>query len=259
MLRGRVRVALRRPHHRAYDRGELDLLPPPGAAGDGPRRPTPRAAPDAAASDPAAGRRGAVKVRLTQIHPGDIVRVDDGLSYHAIAVAKERGRLRVCALGHEIPSTVKAARIVDRLAPCAEPFGTARHAGTLTGRVATDGPCVSRAVTRPASVARCNVSSSRSCCLPTRPDSAIVRRTPQVSPTARFAGGKDRCPYKCPLLLHSFDRRRRHASGARGMLAKHLHRTSEKARRTVTAWCSAFPSPSIQEVRRNGRVVEGLP
>jgi hypothetical protein len=53
-------------------------------------------------------------MRLTHMHPGDIVRVDDGLPYYAVVVAKERGRLRVRALGRRIaPRLVKAAWVVD--------------------------------------------------------------------------------------------------------------------------------------------------
>ncbi|MEA2275324.1 MAG: hypothetical protein QOC78_284 [Solirubrobacteraceae bacterium] len=53
-------------------------------------------------------------MRLTQIHPGDTVRVDDGLPYHAVVVTKERGRLGVRPLCRQLaPRTVKAAWIVD--------------------------------------------------------------------------------------------------------------------------------------------------
>jgi hypothetical protein len=53
-------------------------------------------------------------MRLTHIHPGDIVRVDDGLPYHAVVLARERGRLRVRMLGRAYaPRTVRAAWVVD--------------------------------------------------------------------------------------------------------------------------------------------------
>jgi hypothetical protein len=38
-------------------------------------------------------------MKLTHVHPGDIVRVDDGLPYHAVVLERERGRLRVRMLG----------------------------------------------------------------------------------------------------------------------------------------------------------------
>jgi hypothetical protein len=41
-------------------------------------------------------------MRLRHIHPGDIVRVDDGLPYYAVVVARERARLRVRALGRRL-------------------------------------------------------------------------------------------------------------------------------------------------------------
>jgi hypothetical protein len=53
-------------------------------------------------------------MRLNGIRPGDIVRVDDGLPYHALVVGKERGRLRVRPLGRALaPRTVKAAWVVE--------------------------------------------------------------------------------------------------------------------------------------------------
>jgi hypothetical protein len=53
-------------------------------------------------------------MRLTNVHPGDIVRVDDGLPYHAVVLARERGRLRVRMLGRAYaPRTVRAAWVVD--------------------------------------------------------------------------------------------------------------------------------------------------
>lgn len=53
-------------------------------------------------------------MRLSHIHPGDIVLVDDGLPYHAVVLARERGRLRVRALGRRLaPRSVKAAWVVD--------------------------------------------------------------------------------------------------------------------------------------------------
>ncbi|MEN3281372.1 MAG: hypothetical protein V7607_2512 [Solirubrobacteraceae bacterium] len=53
-------------------------------------------------------------MRLSHIHPGDIVLVDDGLPYHAVVLARERGRLRVRALGRRLaPRPVKAAWVVD--------------------------------------------------------------------------------------------------------------------------------------------------
>jgi hypothetical protein len=41
-------------------------------------------------------------MRLTEIHPGDTVRVDDGLPYHAVVVTKERGRLGVRPLCRQL-------------------------------------------------------------------------------------------------------------------------------------------------------------
>jgi hypothetical protein len=53
-------------------------------------------------------------MKLAHILPGDIVRVDDGLPYYAVVVARERGRLRVRMLGRQCaPRTVRAAWIVD--------------------------------------------------------------------------------------------------------------------------------------------------
>jgi hypothetical protein len=53
-------------------------------------------------------------MRLTQVHPGDIVRVDDGLPYHALVLERDRGRLRVRMLGRaQAPRTVKAAWVVE--------------------------------------------------------------------------------------------------------------------------------------------------
>jgi hypothetical protein len=53
-------------------------------------------------------------MRLASVHPGDIVRVDDGLPYHAVVLERERGRLRVRMLGRaQAPRTVKAAWVVD--------------------------------------------------------------------------------------------------------------------------------------------------
>jgi hypothetical protein len=53
-------------------------------------------------------------MRLASINPGDIVLVDDGLPYHAIVIARERGRLRVRMLGRACaPRTVRAAWVVD--------------------------------------------------------------------------------------------------------------------------------------------------
>jgi hypothetical protein len=53
-------------------------------------------------------------MRLTNVRPDDIVVVDDGLPYHAVVVAKERGRLQVRAVGRRLaPRWVKAAWVVD--------------------------------------------------------------------------------------------------------------------------------------------------
>lgn len=53
-------------------------------------------------------------MRLTNVRPGDIVLVDDGLPYHAMVVEKQRGRLRVRPVARSLaPRTVKAAWIVD--------------------------------------------------------------------------------------------------------------------------------------------------
>jgi hypothetical protein len=53
-------------------------------------------------------------MKLSGIHPGDIVRGDDGLPYHAVVLERERGRLRVRMLGRvQAPRTVKAAWVVD--------------------------------------------------------------------------------------------------------------------------------------------------
>jgi hypothetical protein len=53
-------------------------------------------------------------MRLTHVHPGDIVRVDDGLPYYAVVLEHERGRLRVRMLGRaQAPRTVRAAWVVD--------------------------------------------------------------------------------------------------------------------------------------------------
>jgi hypothetical protein len=53
-------------------------------------------------------------MKLTHVHPGDIVRVDDGLPYHAVVLERERGRLRVRMLGRaQAPRTVEAAWVVD--------------------------------------------------------------------------------------------------------------------------------------------------
>ena len=53
-------------------------------------------------------------MRLTNIRPGDIVLVDDGLPYHAMVVEKQRARLRVRPVARSLaPRTVKAAWIVD--------------------------------------------------------------------------------------------------------------------------------------------------
>jgi hypothetical protein len=53
-------------------------------------------------------------MKLTHVHPGDIVRVDDGLPYHAVVLERERGRLHVRMLGRtQAPRTVKAAWVVD--------------------------------------------------------------------------------------------------------------------------------------------------
>ena len=53
-------------------------------------------------------------MKLTHVHPGDIVRVDDGLPYHAVVLQREPGRLRVRMLGRPLaPRTVKAAWVVD--------------------------------------------------------------------------------------------------------------------------------------------------
>jgi hypothetical protein len=53
-------------------------------------------------------------MRLTAIRPGDIVRVDDGLPYYAVVVARGRGRLRVRMLGRNCAARdVRAAWVVD--------------------------------------------------------------------------------------------------------------------------------------------------
>ena len=53
-------------------------------------------------------------MKLTDIQPGDTVRVDDGLPYHAVVVARERGRLRVRMLGRQCAArTVRAAWVAD--------------------------------------------------------------------------------------------------------------------------------------------------
>ena len=53
-------------------------------------------------------------MKLTHVHPGDIVRIDDGLPYHAVVLQRERGRLRVRMLGRPLaPRTVKATWVVD--------------------------------------------------------------------------------------------------------------------------------------------------
>jgi hypothetical protein len=70
-------------------------------------------------------------MRLTHIHPGDIVLVDDGLPYHAVVVTKERGRLRVRALGRRLaPRWVKAAWIVAHWRQA----GSSRAGETAGGR-----------------------------------------------------------------------------------------------------------------------------
>jgi hypothetical protein len=49
-------------------------------------------------------------MRLTHVHPGDIVRVDDWLPNHAVVLE----RLRVRTLGRPVaPRTVKAAWVVE--------------------------------------------------------------------------------------------------------------------------------------------------
>lgn len=51
-------------------------------------------------------------MRLTGIHEGDIVRVDDGLPYHAIVRERERRQLLVEAIGRTgFVRTVKAVDI----------------------------------------------------------------------------------------------------------------------------------------------------
>ena len=60
-------------------------------------------------------------MRLTHIHPGDIVRVDDGLPYHAVVLARERGRLRVRMLGRAVRPAHRAGGVGGRpLAPRAD-------------------------------------------------------------------------------------------------------------------------------------------
>jgi hypothetical protein len=53
-------------------------------------------------------------MKLTHVHPGDIVCIDDGLPYHAAVLERGRGRLSVRILGRPLaPRTVKAAWVVD--------------------------------------------------------------------------------------------------------------------------------------------------
>ena len=82
-------------------------------------------------------------MKLNHVHPGDIVRVDDGLPYHAVVVARA-GRLRVRMLGRACaPRTVRAASVVDHWRPSASTVD-ARSAD----RLSTAGPAA-RAATHP--------------------------------------------------------------------------------------------------------------
>ncbi len=70
-------------------------------------------------------------MKLTHVQPGDIVRVDDGLPYHAVVVARERGRLRVRMLSRQgAPRTVRAAWVVEHWRH-AQPRPTTRPTGGL--------------------------------------------------------------------------------------------------------------------------------
>jgi hypothetical protein len=107
-------VPLCRTHHRAYDQGGLDLvahLEPQW------RREVAHAVGHlglVGAQRTTIGRRGRRAMKLTRVHPGDIVRVDDGLPYHAVVLERKCGRLRVRMLGRtQAPRTVNAAWVVD--------------------------------------------------------------------------------------------------------------------------------------------------